>query len=331
MQRVLVHGPNDVRLDEGPEPTAGPRDAVLRLSNCGICGSDLSYIRSGGLPGLTMPLPLGHELSGVVEWVGPEVRGLTVGTRAVLNPNLEAEGNGGPEGGFRPRLLVRGADRPGRLVPIPAGISDEQAALVEPLGVGMHAVDRAHPLPTEKIVVFGVGPIGLAALATLRDRGIRDVVAIDLSPRRLQIAKQFGARACLNPADGDPFAALRELHGNFQELGSPVIGTDVFIEASGAPSVIPDLVRHAKRRARISVVALHFEETVLRFLDVMMKELDLLGAMEYPDDFGAMLGLLGRWDLSAMITHRFPLAHFHDALAAARDARNAGKVMIHFG
>jgi threonine dehydrogenase-like Zn-dependent dehydrogenase len=213
-------------------------------------------------------------------------------------------------------------------VPIPSGISDEQAALVEPLGVGMHAVDRAHPQAGEKVVVIGAGPIGLAALATLRDRGIRDVVALDLSPRRLEIARSFGARACLNPAAGDPFAALRDLHGSWTELGSPVIGSDVFIEASGAPSVIPDLVRHAKRRARISVVALHFEETKLRFLDVMMKELDLLGAMEYPDDFGDMLGLLGRWDLSEMITHRFPLARFHDALAAARDASSAGKVMI---
>ncbi len=328
MQQVRVHAPNDVRLDEVAEPVPGPRDAVIRVSRCGICGSDVGYARTGGIPGLCSPMPLGHELSGVVEAVGAEVQGLAPGARVVLNPNLEGEGNGGREGGFTPRLLVRNAALPGRLVRIPDALSDEEAALVEPLGVGMHAVDRAQVRPEDKVVVLGAGPIGLAAIATLRDRGVADVVAIDLSPRRLELARKLGARAALDPAAGDPWQELARLHGQWQELGAPVIGSDVYLEASGARTAIPDLLRVAKRRARLAVVALHREETPVRFLDVMAKELSILGAMEYPDDFQPMLDLLARSELAAIITHRLPLARFAEALALAGDPRAGAKVMV---
>jgi (R,R)-butanediol dehydrogenase / meso-butanediol dehydrogenase / diacetyl reductase len=331
VKQVRLHGPEDVRLDEVPEPAPGPRDVVVRVAACGICGSDVGYVKLGGIAGPTRrPVPLGHELAGVVEAVGAEVSGVHEGARVVVHPGAAGHriGNGGPEGGFAPRLLVRDAAAGGSLFEIPASLSFETAALAEPLGVGMNAALRSEARAGEKAVVFGAGPIGLAAVATLADRGVADVIAVDLSERRLALARALGAHATLNPASDDVWKQIRARHGESPVLGAPMAGTDAYVEASGAAPLIGEILSHAKGEARLSVVALHRAPIPVSFLLVMMKQLTLRGAMEYPADFGATLELLARRDLSPMITHRFPLARFAEALAVARDASASGKVMI---
>ncbi len=333
MRRVQVHGPDDVRLDEVGEPEPGAGDVVVRVAACGICGTDLRYVRLGGLAGPSpegRPMPLGHELSGVVESAGAEVRGIEVGARVVLNPTAGGNmiGNGGPEGGFAPRLRVRDALLGRNLFAIPEAMPDEIAALAEPLGVGMNAVDRSEAVAGEKIAVFGAGPIGLAAVASLVDRGVEDVVAIDLSARRLEIALALGARAVIDASQEDAWKRLRALHGETPMMGAPMCATDAYIEASGAAAVIRGVLQNARAEARLAVVALHDQEVPIHFLLVMMKQLTLRGAMEYPEDYTRTLDLLGRRDLSPMISHRFPLGRFPDGLAVARDPRAAGKVMI---
>jgi threonine dehydrogenase-like Zn-dependent dehydrogenase len=331
MQQVTIHGPDDVRLDEVPSPEPGPGDAVLRVHACGICGSDLGYVALGGLVGPTgTPMPLGHELSAVVEAVGSEVEGVTPGDRVVLNP-MGADnriGNGGPEGGFAPRLLVRGAAQGGCLFKIPDSLPDDLAALTEPIGVGMQAVNRAGVQPGEKVVIFGAGPIGLAALSVLRYRGIEDVIVADLSPTRLEIASKLGARATVNPADEDLWARIRELHGTALTLGVPMAGSDAYIEASGASPLIAQMIGQAKGEARLSVVALHRAEVPVSFLMVMAKQLQISGSMAYPEDWSEMIEMLDRVDLSPMITHRFPLDRFAEALAVAQDPTAGAKVLI---
>lgn len=333
MLQVRVHGPDDVRLDEVPEPEPGPRDAVLRVATCGICGSDLGYIRMGGLAGPTrQPMPLGHELSGVIEAVGAEVRELSPGDRVALDPSHPAGGavigNGATEGGFAPLLLVRDVAAATRLHKLPDAMPFEIAALAEPLGVGMNAVDKLRVSPGEKAVVFGAGPVGLASLASLRDQGVDDIVSVDLSEHRLGLAEKLGARAALNAAKVDVWPKLREIHGEVDFWGQPVAASDAYVEASGASPVIQQVVGNARRGARLSVVALHRAPIELNFLLVLMRELQITGAMEYPEEFGRSLDVLERADLRSMITHRFPLERFHDALEVARDASIAGKVMI---
>jgi threonine dehydrogenase-like Zn-dependent dehydrogenase len=330
VKQVRLHGPEDVRLDDVPEPEPGPGDVVVRVAACGICGSDVGYVKLGGVAGPTRrPLPLGHELAGVVEAVGAEVSGVRPGARVVVHPGAAGNriGNGGPEGGFAARLLVRNAAAGANLFEIPAGLSFERAALAEPLGVGMNAALRSEARSGEKAVVFGAGPIGLAAVATLADLGA-DVIAVDLSERRLALAGTLGAHATLNPARDDVWKQIRSRHGESPVLGAPMAGTDAYVEASGAAPVIGEILQHAKGEARLSVVALHRAPVPVSFLLVMMKQLTLRGAMEYPADFGATLALLARRDLTPMITHRFPLARFAEALAIARDPGASGKVMI---
>jgi threonine dehydrogenase-like Zn-dependent dehydrogenase len=331
MKQVRLHGPADVRIDEVPEPEPGPRDAVVRVAACGICGSDVGYVKLGGVAGPTRrPVPLGHEVAGVVEALGAEVAGLRPGDRVVVHPGAAGNriGNGGPEGGFAPRLLVRNAAAGGNLFAIPDGMPFEVAALAEPLGVGMNAALRSDARAGEKVVVFGAGPIGLAAVATLADRGVADVIAVDLSERRLALARALGAHATLNPAREDVWQGIRARHGEALLMGARMAASDAYVEASGASAVIGEVLQHAKGEARLSVVALHRAPVPVNFLLVMMKQLTLRGAMEYPEDFGETLALLARRDLAPMITHRFPLARFAEALAVARDANASGKVMI---
>ena len=331
MRRAQVHGPDDVRLDEVAEPEPGPRDAVLRVSACGVCGTDVRYARLGGLAGPARePMPLGHEVAGVLERAGAEFDALAPGTRVVLHPGAGGNriGNGGPEGGLAPRLLVRNAADGGALFPIPDGIPDEIAALAEPLCVGMQSVDRVDPQPGERVAVFGVGPIGLSAAVSLLDRGVEDVVAIDRSPARLEVARRLGVPAAIDASRDDVWQRLRALHGESPVFGAPMAGTDVYIEASGADPVITEVIRHAKRDARLSVVALHDQEIPVSFLLVMMKQLSIHGSIEYPDDFGRALELMARRDLTPMLGARFPLARLDDALATARDPGAGAKVLV---
>lgn len=335
MQQVRVHGPADVRVDEIEEPELGERDAVVRVAACGVCGSDLKYITMGGLAGPSgTPMPLGHEIAGIVEAVGRAVDNVAVGDRVVVHPGndeLGRIGNGAGEGGLAPLLLVREVAAGGRLYPVPDQLDLTVAALAEPLAVGMHAVDQADVEPDDHVVIFGCGPIGLAALATLVDRGNDTVIAVDLSQRRLDLALELGARAAINPTDDDVWARIAEVHGTAPFMFGPMAGTDVFIEASGAKRVIRDVLNHAKPNSRMSVVALHTDDIPVSFLMLLMKQFTIRGSIEYPRRFESAIELLCRRDLSAMITHRYELGEFASALETLTDSRDCGKVMITIG
>lgn len=331
MKQVRIHGPGDVRVDDIEPIQPGPRDAVVQVAACGICGSDLGYVRLGGVAGPSPePVPLGHELSGVILRVGGEVTDLAPGTRVVLNPMGAGNsiGNGSAQGGFTPELLVPNVADGGTLFPIPDSLSFAAAALAEPLGVGMQAVNRAEVSKGDKVTIFGAGPIGLMSLATLRFRGIDDVVVLDHSDTRLEVARAMGARETVNPAKEEPWKRLAELHGTGPWLGMEMPGSDAYIEASGAAPVLTQIIENAKADARVSIVALHREPIPVSFLLVMSKQLTLAGSICYPEDYTTMIDMLTKVDLTPIITHRFPLDEFGDAFAIANDSNAGAKVMI---
>ncbi|NNE74956.1 MAG: alcohol dehydrogenase catalytic domain-containing protein [Acidimicrobiales bacterium] len=331
MELVRVHGPGDARLDEVAEPEPGPADVVIDVAACGVCGSDLTYIKQGGLMGPgPEPMPLGHEFSGTVSFAGSAVTGVTVGDRVVANPgnnDVSHIGNGGTEGAFTRRLLVRNAAAGGRIFAIPDHLSFEVAALTEPVGVGMHAAAQADITAGDQVVVFGAGPIGLAAIGAAVDAGASDVVAIDLSPERLAIAEQIGAHATL-AADDDVWASIRDRHGLTKTVFGPMAATDAFVECTGAPPVIPAIIANAGTRARISVAGLHFQDVPTSFLTILTKELTIRGAMEYPDRFEDAIELIDRHDMAPMITHRIPLERWSDVNELIAGPRSFGKIMV---
>lgn len=335
MRQVRVHGPDDVRVDDVDPPAPGPRDAVVRVAACGICGTDLGYIHHGGVAGPgPEPMPLGHEMAGVVEWIGTGVEGVARGDRVVVHPGndeLGRIGNGSGEGGLAPELLVREAARGDRLFLVPRDMPLDVAALTEPLNVGMHAVEQSEAAPGEAVAVFGCGPIGLFAIASLRDRGVDRVVGVDLSAGRRSLAVEAGAEAALDPRRDDVWRELARLHGTAASMFGATPATDVYIEASGAARVITDFVGHARVDARMSVVALHYEPVQTNFLLVMAKQLTIRGSIEYPSRFASGIEMLARRDLSPLITDRVSLDRFDDALGLLAGSKDCGKVMVTMG
>lgn len=332
MKQVRVHGPSDVRLDDIALPAPGPRDALVRVAACGICGTDVSYVHMGGITGA--PMALGHEMAGVVDWVGEEVTDAARGDRVIVHPaddQLGRLGSGASEGGLTPMLLVREAAKGRRLFPVPDAMPLHVAALAEPLGVGMQAVNQAEVVPGDKVAVFGCGPVGLLSIATLADRGIDDVVAIDPSRKRRELAKAFGAVHLLDPSQVDVWAALADLHGTAPFMFGPTPATDAFIEASGSDRVIGEILQNGRFGGRLSIVALHYQPVLTNFVLVLMKQFTIRGSFEYPPRFEDAIELLARRDLSELITHTMPLEDFGRGLELLEGSRECGKVMITMG
>jgi (R,R)-butanediol dehydrogenase / meso-butanediol dehydrogenase / diacetyl reductase len=333
--RVLnIHGVDDVRLDPVEAPAPGSGDVVVKVKACGICGSDLTYIKLGGIhrkPGGTTPL--GHEAAGEIIYVGSEVEGVSVGERVVINPMMTPSyiGSGGPEGAFTEELLVRGARVGESLLPIPADLPYEVAALTEPLAVALHGVNRAAVKPGDKVVVFGCGPIGLGMVLWLVERGITDVVALDLAPDRLERARALGARAAFDPSKEDLRARLLELHGSARIFSREAVGTDAYIDAAGAPNILSDVVSMAKYHARMVVTAAYSKPVALDLGAMLTTEMTITTAVGYPTEMPEVLAALPRLrDRAApLISHRFPFDQVVDALAVARTPGSA-KVMIEF-
>ena len=173
-------------------------------------------------------------------------------------------------------------------------VAHDQAALAEPLGVGMHAVDQANVRPGDRVAILGAGAIGLSAAVTLLDRGIEDVCVVDLSAARLEVAKKLGVPHVVESRTADLWEALGELHGRQSFYGSPLVGTNVFIEATGSGALLEQVVARCAPATRVSVVALHRKPVSIDFMTVLMKQMTLVGAMEYPERYEQMLELIER-------------------------------------
>ena len=334
-RRVLnIHGVNDVRLDPADPPHPGNSDVVVKVKACGVCGSDLTYIKIGGIhrkPGGVTPI--GHEAAGEVISVGTNVKGVSVGQRVVINPMMTPSyiGSGGPEGAFTEELLVRDARVGDSLLPIPDDLPYELAALSEPLAVALHGVNRAQAKAGDKVVVFGCGPIGLGMVLWLVDRGVRDVVALDLAPERLERAKALGARATLNPATENVRARLLELHGSARVFSREAVGTDAYIDAAGAPSILSDVISMAKYQSRLVVTAAYMKPVQIDLGAMLTTEMTITTAVGYPNEMPDVIAALPRLrdKVRSLISHRFSFDKVLDAIGVAGTPASA-KVMVQF-
>ena len=332
MHRLTIHDIDDVRLDPYQRPPAGPGDVVVRMKACGICGSDLSYIKNGGIPRQGTVTALGHEGAGEVLEVGSDVEGIAVGQAVILNPMNTAGfiGSGGPEGAFVEELLVRGGRLNDNLLPIPDGISFEIAAMCEPLAVSLHGINRAQVAAGDKLVVFGCGPIGLGMVLWAVDRGC-DVIAVDIAQSRLDRARALGART-INPAHEDLVARVKALHGSEHYFGRERACTDAYIDAAGAPSILGDVVSMAKRHARHVITAAYLKPIELPAGQMLTSEMTITTAVGYPVEFPEVIAAMPRLrdKIAAMISHTLPFAAVLDGLKIAATPDSA-KVLIRFG
>lgn len=329
-----LHAVGDLRVEQGDDPPPPPEDwSTVAVTSVGLCGSDLHWYTEGGTGEVTLDRPVvpGHEFA------GRALDGPYAGRRVAIDPaipcgvceqcrsghgNLCPEvrfaGHAGLDGGLR-ELLVW-PDR--LLVPLPDTLSDDAGALLEPLGVAIHAVGVAHVRPGDDVLVAGGGPIGVLAAAVARRAGARRVVVSEPLAHRRDTARRFGADDAWAP--GDAVAAVASLTAGR--------GVDVVIEMAGADEAIGTAVACARPGARIAlggIPSTHLSSfpaaparrkgltfaMVRRMHDTYARAIDL-----------ATTGL----DLDPLVSDRFPLAEAPQAFAHAA-ARTGDKTVVVVG
>jgi L-iditol 2-dehydrogenase len=338
MKVSMVTGPGKAEVVDADRPAAGPNDVLVRMRACGICGSDAFYITIGGIPPRQGHTPLGHEPAGEVVAVGANVSGIAVGDHVVINPMAAPGGiigNGGAAGALADYLLIENAVRGTSLEVIPNHIPWEVAALNEPMAVARHGANRCKPKPSDKVAIFGAGPIGLGATLAFKSLGVSHVVVVDLIGSRLNKALLIGADAVINSTDEDVVQRLIELHGDGEAgiSGFPGrAGTDIYLDAAGAPAVVNTALAAAKKGATLGIVGVHKEPVPVEFVNVMSNEITIVGCMGYPDEiFEVTTDLVANWEKYALIvSHTIPFANVGEALELAGTPGAADKVVVAF-
>jgi 2-desacetyl-2-hydroxyethyl bacteriochlorophyllide A dehydrogenase len=335
MKVSVVTAPGETQVIDAPKPTVGPADVLVKIRACGICGTDALFISMGGIPGHDGGMPLGHEPAGEIVEVGSNVAGIALGDHVVINPMAAPGGiigNGGASGALSEYLLIENAVRGTSLQVVPDHIPFEVAALNEPMAVARHGVNRCQPKPSDKVLVFGAGPIGLGATIAFKSLGVSHVVVADLIPARLEKALVVGADAVINSAEEDVAKRLLELHGAGESMFPGKAGTDIYLDAAGAPAVIDTALSGAKPGARLGVVAVHKQPVSVDFVNIMSNEITIVGSMGYPDEiFEVTKDLIANWEKYAVIvSHTIPFDDVVQALKTASTPGAADKVVVTF-
>ncbi|HEY6649250.1 MAG TPA: zinc-binding dehydrogenase [Mycobacterium sp.] len=335
MKVSVVTAPGETQVVDAPKPTVGPADVLVKIRACGICGTDTLFISMGGIPGHDGGMPIGHEPAGEVVEIGSDVVGIAVGDHVVVNPMAAPNGiigNGAPSGALSEYLLLENAVRGTSLEVVPDHIPFEVAALNEPMAVARHGVNRCEPKPSDKVLIFGAGPIGLGATIAFKSLGVSHVVVADLIPARLEKALKVGADAVINSAEEDVAARLLELHGEGASMFGGKADTDIYFDAAGAPVVVETALAAAKTGARLGVVAVHKQPVSVDFLNLMSNEITIVGSMGYPEEiFEVTEDLIANWEKYAVIiSHTIPFDDVNDALKTATTPGAADKVVVTF-
>jgi threonine dehydrogenase-like Zn-dependent dehydrogenase len=317
MRSAVLRAGEIVVRDDVPEPVPALGQVLVDVKACGICGSDLHFIKHGatmlalgqemkGQPELGLQPPdlsrdvfMGHEFAAEVLEVGSETVGPAPGTIVTSMPiMISAAGvqdlvySNDLPAGYSERMLLSAP----MIVEVPNGLDARRAALTEPMAVGLHAVNRSGIEPGDGALVLGSGPVGLAVIAALKLKGIEPIVASDFSPARRVLALTMGAHEAVDPAAELAFDAWARVGGT-----RPLVAFD----AIGVPGIIDDALRAAPTRARLTVVGVCMgHDTVTPFFGIA-KELSITFALGYdPMEFNASLQSIaeGKIDVAPMIT-----------------------------
>lgn len=342
MRAAVYEGIRNIVLKDIPDPVAGPDDIVVRVVACGICGSDVHTYGAGwyGSPGQVM----GHEFSGEVEQVGATVKGLSVGDRvcalAVVpcgecvacrqgGSNCQklmdlAIGYGTP-GAFAEKVKIPKARLDSTVFRLPAELSFEQGALVEPLSVAFHAVSLGDPGLGDNVLVLGCGLVGLLVIRLLRARGCGAIVGVEVKKARREAALVSGADMVIDPTQEDLNSALDKM------FGKGVRPTVVF-ECAGVPTSFSGALDLVALGGTVVMVAMHEQPSTLIPSLIVERGLKILGSLGYSlgPDSRAVISLLKRKriDLSNLVSHRFSLEKAPQAFQASLFDEGAVKILV---
>ncbi|AKS34659.1 L-idonate 5-dehydrogenase [Mycolicibacterium goodii] len=323
MKAVVVHGAQDLRVEELPDPTPGEGDVLVAMEWGGICGSDISYWRHGrtGTAVLRHPMVLGHEVAGHIARVGAGVSGLRVGDRVTIHPATASGGYFGSaafdphtDGGFCALKVVRAE----QVRVLPDTVDTARGALAEPLAVAMHAVNRAGEVRGREVLVNGAGPIGSLVVAAAKYAGATRVVAADVVDAPLAIAKAMGADEVVNLSAGGQLPA----------------DAAVTFEASGVAGALGGVLRATARNGVVVQVGnLPGQAAPASLGDLVSREITWIGSFRFVDEItDAVAALDAGLDVTPLITHRYPIDDAAQAMAVAADrTTGSGKVLLRLG
>jgi len=335
MRAMYLRKPGIIVEKSIPKPVPQTDEVLVKIKAVGVCGSDIEYYEHGRIGDFVVekPLILGHEASGEVVEAGENVASLEVGDRVALEPGIPCRKCEFCKSGrynlcsdvqFMATPPVDGAFREYVVYPadfvfkIPEDASYEEAALIEPLSVGIHAVERAQLKLGDRILIFGAGPIGLLTLQVALAEGASHAVVLDLSDARLAKAKELGADEVVNVGKTD---LVKEFTDDF----------DIVFEAAGAPTTIPKALRFVRRGARIVLIGhSSVNEAKLDPNLVITKELSIRGTYRYANTYPKALRLMqkGVFNLTGLIGKTFPLIDVDAALGYPKENPACIKAMV---
>ncbi|WNS41912.1 NAD(P)-dependent alcohol dehydrogenase [Paenibacillus sp. MMS20-IR301] len=342
MNAAVMNQPLDIELRQVPIPVPEDDEALVKVYCIGICGSDVHYYEHGriGRYVVEKPIILGHELAGQVVSVGAAVTNVAAGDRVAVEPGVtcgrcehckSGRYNLCPDVVFMATPPVDGAwaeyvtVRSDFLFKLPDSMSYEEGALLEPLSVGMHAMIRGKVGPADRLLITGLGPIGLLAVQAARIYGVNEIYATDIVPFRQQLALEMGVTAVLNPLTEDVQARLEELTGGQ--------GIDVVVETSGNGKAVASTVSTVKRGGRVVLVGMPAVSEVPVDINTLIDaELDVYGLFRYANTYPAAIQALSRpgIDIEKVITHKYDLKDTREAVEMARTQKDTSiKIMIY--
>lgn len=333
MKAARLFGPRDFRIDDLPEPPGpGPDEAVIRIGSVGVCGSDLHTYQDGriGDTVVTDPVIMGHEFSGTVVAVGSGARDgmhqpLNVGQRVAVEPGMpcwhcDRCEHGHPnlcrhlgfmglsphDGALQELFTVESRN----CFPIPDSLTMDEGALLEPLGVAIHAVDLGKLKVAESVAVLGCGPIGLLILRMVKLAGAGPIYAIDQHPWRLKLAKEWGADVTVNFSTVDPVEAIAELTNGH--------GVTTVFEAAWGAEAVEQATEIADLGATVVLVGIPSEDSATFTHSYARRKgltYKLCRRMKHTYPRAIALAESGQVALSELVTHRFSLEQTGDAFA----------------
>ncbi|RDH77997.1 NAD(P)-dependent alcohol dehydrogenase [Mycolicibacterium moriokaense] len=332
MRASVMTGVRTLQIEDRPVPSPGEHQVLVEVAAVGVCGSDVHYYRHGRIGGFVVdaPMVLGHELSGRIAAVGAGVDPNRVGQRVAVEPQHPcrrcAQCKAGrynlcPDMKFYATPPIDGAFCRYVLIdddmahPVPDSISDDAAALLEPLSVAIATVRKAHVAPGTSILIAGAGPIGVICAQAARAFGASRIVVTDLLESRRQKALQFGATEVLDPAAVD-VAAIE-----------PV---DAFVDATGVPAAVVSGIKAVGPAGHVVLVGMGADEYPLPVSHIANLEINLTGVFRYTDTWPAAIHLVssGAVDLDAMVTGKYDLDHAGEALDSDSDPASLKSIVV---
>ncbi|MFK0333778.1 alcohol dehydrogenase catalytic domain-containing protein [Rhizobium sp. NPDC090275] len=323
MKAIRFHDRNDLRLEDVAAPgPLKPEEILLKPIVCGICGSDLHEYAHGPIgarrtahpfTGASMPQILGHEFSATVEAIGDGVTNVKVGDRVSIQPQMSPKDHFGRKGWYQlsPEFAVVGFSWPWggmaqqavvkdyNVFKVPDGVSDVQAALVEPAAVAVHAVDRAGISPGNSVLITGLGPIGALCAMAARAAGATTIFVSETNEQRLSQIRDLVPEAIpINPRHDDLVEIIRQktIEG---------LGVDASIECAGVEASVDGCIDATRPQGRIVQLALIPERVKTDLLKLVFKDIDLRGVIAYPTDiWPRVLELIssGRFPVERIVT-----------------------------